>query len=88
MFYKTCFKLLDSFGQFYKTMLVPGMLFQRCTRAETETVIQHAQNSSECVNLDAQIMILDAQSRSIGVQLDLKNFVSNLANEIQASASK
>ena len=40
-----------------------------------------------CVS-DAQIMILDAQNRSIGIQLDLKKFVSNLVNEIQASASK
>ena len=56
--------------------------------SDAETVIPDAQNSSECINLDAQIMILDAQNRSIGIQLDFKHFVSNLVNEIQASASK
>ena len=57
--------------------------------SDAETVILDAQNSSKCVNLDAQIMILDTQNRSIiGIQLDLKKCVSNLANEIQASVSK
>ena len=36
-------------------------------RPWTQTVILDAQNSSECVNLDAQIMILDAQKKG-GVQ--------------------
>ena len=65
--------------------MYPGRIL---ASSDTETVILDAQNSSKCVNLDAQIMILDAQNRSIGVQLDLKKCVSNLVNEIQASASK
>ena len=39
---------------------------------DAETVIQDAQNLSECINLDAQIVILDVQNRSIGIQLDLE----------------
>ena len=35
--------------------------------SDTETVIQDTQNSSKCINLDAQIMVLDAQNRSIGI---------------------
>ena len=39
--------------------------------SDTETVIQDAQYLSKLyVNLDTQIMILDAQNQSIGIQLD------------------
>ena len=41
--------------------------------SDAETVIQDAQNLSKCINLDAQIMILDAQNQSIGV-LGFRNF--------------
>ena len=40
----------------YDTEMYPGRIL---VSSDAETVIQDAQNSSECVNLDAQIMILD-----------------------------
>ena len=40
----------------YDTEMYPGRIL---VSSDAETVIQDAQNSSKCVNLDAQIMILD-----------------------------
>ena len=48
--------------------MCPGRIL---ASSDTETVIQDTQNSSKCINLDAQIMVLDAQNQSIGVQWDL-----------------
>ena len=41
---------------------------------DARIVIVVAQKSSECNNLDAQIVLLDTQNRSIGIQLvDIEN---------------
>ena len=53
-----------------------------------QILILDAQNSSECVYLDAQIMLLDTKSKHWHSISGFRKLISNLGNEIQASASK